>query len=84
MTDRQEIEQIEALKKEVLRKVLTKEALERLGRVRLANPLIATQLEVYLFQLHQTGQLKETIDDKRLKKILSVLVPKRKTKIRRK
>ena len=84
MTDRQEIEQIEALKKEVLRKVLTKEALERLGRVRLANPLIATQLEMYLFQLHQTGQLKETIDDKRLKKILSVLVPKRKTKIRRK
>jgi len=84
MTDRQEIEQIEALKKEGLRKVLTKEALERLGRVRLANPLIATQLEMYLFQLHQTGQLKETIDDKRLKKILSVLVPKRKTKIRRK
>ena len=84
MTDVKEIEQMEALKKSVLRKVLTKEALERLGRVRLANPLIATQLEMYLFQLHQTGQLNETIDDKKLKKILSVLVPKRKTRIRRK
>ena len=84
MTDIEEMEELEALKKSVLRKILTKEALERLGRVRLANPLIATQLEMYLFQLHQTGQLKETIDDKKLKKILSVLVPKRKTKIRRK
>ena len=84
MTDIEEMEELEALKKSVLRKILTKEALERLGRVRLANPLIATQLEMYLFQLHQTGQLKETINDKKLKKILSVLVPKRKTKIRRK
>lgn len=84
MTDANEMAELEALKKSILRKVLTKEALERLGRVRLANPLIATQLEMYLFQLHQTGQLKETIDDKKLKKILSVLVPKRKTKIRRK
>lgn len=84
MTNREEIEELEDLKKSVLRKVLTREALERLGRVRLANPIIATQLEMYLFQLHQTGQLKETIDDKKLKKILSVLVPKRKTRIRRK
>jgi len=84
MTDAKEMAELEALKKSVLRKVLTKEALERLGRVRLANPVIAAQLEMYLFQLHQTGQLKETIDDKKLKKILSVLVPKRKTKIRRK
>lgn len=84
MTNREEIAELEALKKSVLRKILTKEALERLGRVRLANPIIATQLEMYLFQLHQTGQLKETIDDKKLKKILSVLVPKRKTRIRRK
>jgi len=79
-----DVAEFEALKKEVLRKILTKEALERLGRVRIENPLVATQLEIYLFQLYQTGQIKETVDDKKLKKILSVLVPKRKTKIKRK
>ncbi len=79
-----DVAEFEAMKKEILRKVLTKEALERLGRVRIANPLVATQLEIYLFQLYQAGQVKETIDDKKLKKILSVLVPKRKTKIKRK
>lgn len=75
----------EIMKKEILRKVLTKEAMERLGRVRLANPLVATQLEIYLVQLQQSGQLKESIDDTKLKQILSVLIPaNRKTKIRRK
>jgi len=75
--------EFEALKKEALRKILTKEALERLGRVRLANPLVAAQLEMYLFQLSQTGQLNEEIDDAKLKHILSVLMPSRKTKIKR-
>jgi programmed cell death protein 5 len=79
-----DVAEFEALKKEVLRKILTKEALERLGRVRIANPIIATQLEIYLFQLHQSGQLNEIIDDDKLKQILKVLTPKRKTKIRRK
>lgn len=82
MTDN--ADEFEALKKETLRKVLTKEALERLGRVKLANPIVANQLEIYLFQLCQTGQLKEMIDDAKLKNILSVLMPYRKTKIRRK
>ncbi|MFH1229855.1 MAG: DNA-binding protein [Candidatus Aenigmatarchaeota archaeon] len=76
--------EFEALKKESLRKVLSKEALERLGRVKLANPVVASQLEVYLFQLNQTGQLREIIDDDKLKNILSVLMPVRKTKIKRK
>ena len=82
MTD-ENIAEFEALKKEVLRKILTKEAAERLGRVKLANPVVATQLEMYLFQLSQSGQLNETIDDAKLKQILNVLVPTRKTKIKR-
>jgi programmed cell death protein 5 len=77
--------EFEAMKKEALRKILTKEALERIGRIRVANPLIATQLEMYLFQLFQTGKLTETIDDSKLKQILEVLVPeKKKIKIKRK
>jgi len=85
MTDANMVE-FESLKKETLRKVLTKEALERLGRVKMANPIVASQLEMYLFQLSQTGQLKETIDDAKLKNILSVLMPYKKTttKIKRK
>lgn len=75
--------EFEALKKEIIRKILTKEALERLGRVRVANPLVATQLEIYLFQLYQSGKLQETIDDKKLKEILNVLTPERKMKIKR-
>ena len=82
MTD-ENIAEFEALKKEVLRKVLTKEAAERLGRVKLANQVVATQLEMYLFQLSQSGQLNEMIDDAKLKQILNVLVPTRKTKIKR-
>jgi len=77
------IAEFEAIKKDILRKILTKEAMERLGRVRLANPVVATQLEMYLFQLSQTGQLREMIDDAKLKQILSVLLPTRKTKIKR-
>ncbi len=76
--------QLEAIKDRILRKVLTKDARERLGRVKIANPLLAMQLEMYLVQLYQSGQFKDTIDDKQLKKILSVLSEKKKTKIKRK
>lgn len=75
--------QLEQMKKLILRKILTKSALERLGRVRIANPLLAGQLELYLIQVYQSGELKETIDDKRLKEILNVLITKKETKIKR-
>ncbi len=75
--------QVEAMKKNILRKMLSKEALERLGRVRVANPMLASQLEIYLIQLFQSGQLKENITDEKLKQILDVLTTKRQTKIRK-
>ena len=76
------LKQFDAMKNDILKKVLTKDALERLGRVRIANPLLATQLELYMVQLYQSGQMKGSISDKKLKQILDVLVPKkRKTKI---
>lgn len=73
----------EAMKKTLLRKILTKEALERLGRVKIANPLLASQLELYLVQVFQSGQLKETITDEKLKQILSVLTPQKQIKIKK-
>lgn len=71
-------EQIENLKKVMLRKVLTKEAMERLGRVRMANPLLAAQLELTLVQMIQAGQARGQITDEQLKNILNSLVTERK------
>ncbi len=72
----------EALKKEALRKILTKDAMERLSRVRLVNPALALQVENYLFQLYQMGQIKQVINDETLKKILSQLTTKKSGKIK--
>ena len=77
--------QYEALKNEILGKMLTKGALERIGRVKMSNPIVATKLELYLLQLYQTGKFDGKIDDKKLKQIINVIIPpKRKTKIKRK
>lgn len=81
--DPQQMAQIEQMKKTLLRQILSKEALERLGRVRMANPNLAAQLELYLIQLYQAGQLKGTVDDEKLKQILDLLTKKREWKIRR-
>ena len=75
--------QFEAAKRALLNKVLDKGAIERLGRVRMANPMLAMQIEAYLIQLYQAGQLKETVTEDKLKQILSVLTEKKKTTIKR-
>ena len=77
----QQLQELEKLKKIVLGKILTKEALERLGRIRLVKPQLAAQLELYLMQLYQNGQIKTTIDDSKLKSILDSLTTKKKFKI---
>lgn len=79
----EQMAQVEQMKKTLLRQILSKEALERLGRVRMANPNLASQIELYLIQLYQAGQLKGTVDDAKLKQILDLLTKKREWKIRR-
>ncbi len=61
---------LEQKKKQALRKVMTKDARERLNRVRLADEAVAQQLETYLVQISQSGQVREKIDEEKLKKIL--------------
>ncbi|GEM_PF-2243262 len=63
-------QEFEKRKKEALRKILTKNARERLNRVKLANREVANQLETYLVQISQSGQIREKIDEEKLKKIL--------------
>lgn len=77
-------EQLEAMKKDVLRKILDKDAYERMSRVKIANPVLASQLEMYLIQLFQSGQLRVPLTDSKLKEILSTLTESKKTSIRRK
>jgi programmed cell death protein 5 len=55
---------------EIIRKILTKEARERLGRLKLVKPEIVEQLKIYLVQLYKAGKIKEIIDDEKLKEIL--------------
>ncbi|MBI4017533.1 MAG: hypothetical protein HY366_01150 [Candidatus Aenigmarchaeota archaeon] len=71
-------EAVEKLKKEMLRKILTKEALERLSRVRLANAMLASQLELTLVQMVQSGQVRGQLTDEQLRGILDTLTAKKK------
>ena len=73
----EQLNKFEQLKKVIMNKILTKKAIERLGRIRLVKPDLAMQLEVYLVQLYQAGQLKTVIDDKKLKEMLNSIVQKK-------
>jgi programmed cell death protein 5 len=77
----QQLEEFEKMKKIVMRKLLTKDAIERLGRIRLVKPDLATELEVYLIQLYQSGQIKNVIDDNQLRRILDSITQRQKFKI---
>jgi len=70
LKQKQEEKQIQQIKKQLLTQILTKEARERLGRVRLAHPQLAAQLDLNLMHAAQAGQIQEKIDDQKLKKIL--------------
>lgn len=61
---------LEQKKKQALREIMTKDARERLNRVKLGDEAVAQQLETYLVQLSQSGQVREKIDEEKLKKIL--------------
>jgi len=65
-----QMEQIEAMKKKILGSILSKDAYERLGRVRFANPDLAAQAELYLLQVYQSGRLKSSVTDEQMTEIL--------------
>lgn len=76
-----ELERIEEIKRMILKNILTKEARERLSRVKLVKPDLALQLELYLVQLYQTGKLRTKLTDEQLKSILESLSSEKKFKI---
>ncbi|HLC49943.1 MAG TPA: DNA-binding protein [Candidatus Nanoarchaeia archaeon] len=70
----QQVAQIE----EVVKRVLTKEALARYGNLKTAHQEKAVQLLLVLLQAMQKGQIKGKVDDAMLKKLLEQMEPKRK------
>jgi programmed cell death protein 5 len=63
-------QQIEVIKKAALLRYMTKEARERLNRVKMVKPEIAEKVEMALIQALQMGQIKNRLSDEQLKEIL--------------
>ena len=81
--EQQQVQEQLRMIREALKNVLDKKARERLANIRLVKPDLAMQLELYLFQLYQAGQLR-SVTDEQLVTILRELSKKKQTSIRRK
>ncbi|GAB4308847.1 MAG: hypothetical protein Kow0069_07420 [Promethearchaeota archaeon] len=72
-------EQFEAQKYELLRKILTPEARQRIENIRMVRPEFAQNIELQLIKLAQSGQLRPLpMSDEQLKAILARLTGKKK------
>jgi programmed cell death protein 5 len=77
-------QQLEIQKQEVLRRILTADARQRLTNLKMVKPEFAEQLEFQLIQLAQQGKVNIPISDEQLKEILIKLQSsRREIKIRR-
>jgi programmed cell death protein 5 len=70
--------QFEEQKKMILRAILTIDARERLGRIKIARPEIVESIENQLIMAAQSGKLKNKINDEQLRILLSKAIPKKK------
>ena len=77
--------QFEEQKRMILRSILTTDARERLGRIKVARPEVAENIENQLIMAASGGQLKNKINDEQLRMLLSKAIPKKRDiKIKRK
>ncbi|HYA57446.1 MAG TPA: DNA-binding protein [Thermoplasmata archaeon] len=72
-----EMQRREAERSEILRRILTTEARERLGRIRLAKPDVAAAVEQQLIALAASGRLQRAVDDATLRALLERIAPDR-------
>ncbi len=76
--------QMELALKTAMYKILDAKARERLNNLKFIKPEIATQLEMYLYQAFQAGQIKGVITEEQIVMILKKISEKRDIKITRK
>lgn len=69
--------------KDIVANILDKNARQRLANLRVVKPELAMQLELYLAQLYQMGQIRH-VTEAQLVEILKKLTAKRDFKIERK
>ena len=81
--EQMQMKQMEETLKTISKQILTPGARQRLANVKLVKPEIAMQLEVYLAQLFQSGQLREKITEAQLIEILKKIQGKRDFRIKR-
>jgi programmed cell death protein 5 len=67
----------ESERQEILRRILTPEARERLGRIRLAKPDVAASVEQQLIALAASGRIQRAVDDATLRALLERIAPER-------
>jgi len=72
-----EMRRRDAERAEILRRILTPEARERLGRIRLAKPDVAAGVEQQLIALAASGRLPRAVDDATLRALLERIAPDR-------
>ncbi|MBI5390164.1 hypothetical protein HZB02_01635 [Candidatus Woesearchaeota archaeon] len=75
--DQEDLIQQVAYLENIVRPRLTKEALQRYGNIKVANPEMAVQLLLVVHQFISKGEV-ETVNDTQLKEILLTMQPKRK------
>ncbi|MFQ5887251.1 MAG: DNA-binding protein [Candidatus Hydrothermarchaeales archaeon] len=81
----EQMAQVEEQIRSAIQQILTPEARARLANIKMAKPEYATQIELMLIQIAQSGQLKNKITDEQLKGILRKIAEgsKKEFKIRR-
>lgn len=72
-----EAQRRDAERAEILRRILSPEARERLGRIRLAKPDIAASIEQQLISLAASGRLQRQVDDATLRSLLERMMPEK-------
>ena len=80
----QQMAEAEQMLKQLMNQILEPKARERLSNLKLVKPELAMQLELYLAQLAQAGQIQARLNDEQVVMILRKLSEKRETKIQRK
>jgi programmed cell death protein 5 len=77
-------QEVETQKQSILRRILTPEARQRLANIRMVKPEFASQLEMQLMQLAQSGRIRIPIGDDQLKEALAhIQSQKKEIRIRR-